>query len=86
MDTYTRFRDLNTNEKEGRDFQVVIRRGDPRVAVLAIHGGGIEPGTLDLADGVAGDDYTLYCFKGAKPKKWSPTVNCLKLLGNLNPV
>jgi phage replication-related protein YjqB (UPF0714/DUF867 family) len=67
MDTYTDFRDLSTHETEGRDVEVIIRRGDPRVAVVAIHGGGIEPGTVDIACGVAGDDYTLYCFKGIKP-------------------
>jgi phage replication-related protein YjqB (UPF0714/DUF867 family) len=67
MDTYRSYDDLCVHEREGSDFQVVFRRGSPEVVVMAIHGGGIEPGTADIADAVAGDDYTLYCFKGIKP-------------------
>lgn len=67
MDTYRSYHDLQVHEVEGRDFRVEMRDGSQPVAVIAIHGGGIEPGTADIADGVAGDDYACYCFKGIKP-------------------
>jgi phage replication-related protein YjqB (UPF0714/DUF867 family) len=34
---------------------------------MAPHGGGIEPGTLDIADALAGGEHTFYAFKGIKP-------------------
>ena len=33
---------------------------------MAPHGGGIEPGTIDIADSMAGCDHTFYAFKGLK--------------------
>ena len=33
---------------------------------MAPHGGGIEPGTGDIADAVAGQHHSFYCFKGIK--------------------
>jgi phage replication-related protein YjqB (UPF0714/DUF867 family) len=36
------------------------------VAVIAPHGGGIEPGTSELATAIAGDDFSLYLFEGLK--------------------
>jgi phage replication-related protein YjqB (UPF0714/DUF867 family) len=33
---------------------------------MAPHGGGIEPGTTEIADAVAGDDHTFYTFSGLK--------------------
>ena len=66
MDRYTNFSELRLKETEGQDFAIVFRQGDARVAVMAIHGGGIEPGTADIADAVAGDEFTFYAFKGLK--------------------
>ena len=37
------------------------------VAVIAPHGGGIEPGTSEIAAAIAGDEFNLYCFEGCKP-------------------
>lgn len=67
MDTYKSYRYLQKHEKEGRDYDVVTREGSSRTAVVAIHGGAIEPGTADIADGIAGDNHFLYCFRGRKP-------------------
>jgi phage replication-related protein YjqB (UPF0714/DUF867 family) len=36
------------------------------VLILAPHGGGIEPGTSELAVGIAGEDFSLYLFEGRK--------------------
>ncbi len=42
------------------------RSGSSGILVMAPHGGGIEPGTGDIADGVAGQHHSFYCFKGIK--------------------
>lgn len=68
MDRYSNFDELAKNEKEGEDFTIVFRRADPNVAVVAIHGGGVEPGTAEIANAVAGTTYTYYAFKGMKKK------------------
>jgi phage replication-related protein YjqB (UPF0714/DUF867 family) len=35
---------------------------------MAIHGGGIEPGTTEIAEAVAGTEHTFYTFSGLKPR------------------
>jgi phage replication-related protein YjqB (UPF0714/DUF867 family) len=66
MDTYKNFAELAQNEREGDDYTISYREEDSPWAVVAIHGGGIEPGTLDIADAIAGTDYAFYAFKGIK--------------------
>ena len=68
MDRYLKFSDLARNETEGEDYAIDHRKGDHKVAVVAIHGGGIEPGTADIADAVAGKTYAYYAFKGLKKR------------------
>lgn len=68
MDRYSGFSELQQNEHEGVDFAIIYRRTDSRVAIMAPHGGGIEPGTVDIADAVAGRDHQFYVFKGLKQK------------------
>ncbi len=68
MDKYKNFLELKQYEKEGVDYEIKIRNGRSGIAVIAPHGGGIEPGTVDIADGVAGSKHTFYCFKGIKEK------------------
>ncbi len=68
MDRYLNFQELAQYEKEGDAYSIVYRQGDRNVAVVAIHGGGIEPGTADIADAVAGDTYTYYAFNGLKKR------------------
>jgi poly-gamma-glutamate hydrolase-like protein len=36
-------------------------------ALVAPHGGGIEPGTSELADAIAASDLSFYTFEGLKP-------------------
>lgn len=55
-------------EREGVDFRRDRRATASPVAVLAIHGGAIEPGTSEVARAVAGDDMSWYCFDGVKPR------------------
>ena len=66
MDKYSCFLELQRNEIEGEDFAIVYRKIRSRVAIMAPHGGGIEPGTLDIADAIAGSDHQFYAFKGLK--------------------
>ena len=66
MDKYRNFQELKRHEREGTDYVLCIRRGSSGIAVIAPHGGGIEPGTGDFADRVAGNEHTFYCFKGMK--------------------
>jgi phage replication-related protein YjqB (UPF0714/DUF867 family) len=66
MDKYVDFAELEQNEREGEDYAILYREADSKVAIMAPHGGGIEPGTSDIADAVAGSDHTFYAFKGLK--------------------
>ena len=66
-DTYADYAELARCETEGQDYVLIARQGRSPVAVIAPHGGGIEPGTVDLADAVAGAEHSFYAFKGIKP-------------------
>lgn len=67
MDVYANFAELNAAEREGVDFCVrVVCRGNAYTVVLAPHGGGIEPGTSEVASEIAEDDLSLAIFEGNK--------------------
>lgn len=66
MDKYADFAELEQNESEGEDYAILYRKTDSKFAVMAPHGGGIEPGTLEIADAIAGSEHTFYAFKGIK--------------------
>lgn len=66
MDTYRNFQELAQHEEEGRDFRIEYRDLDAAIAVLAPHGGDIEPGTIDIAEALAGSEFTFYAFRGMK--------------------
>ena len=66
-DTYPSFLELARRTREGRDFRRVVRRRRSPIAVVAPHGGGIEPGTSEVARALAGCDFSLYCFEGLRP-------------------
>lgn len=65
-DTYPDFATLAAREREGVDFRVVVRTRDSRAAIVAPHGGGIEPGTSEIAAAIAGPDHSAYAFEGIK--------------------
>lgn len=44
----------------------IIDRASP-VVIIAPHGGHIEPTTSLVAEAIAAERYTLYCFEGLKP-------------------
>jgi len=65
-DKYENFAELRRNEKKGRDFQVRLRDRRVPTSVIAPHGGCIESGTSEIADAIAGDDFSFYAFEGIK--------------------
>ena len=66
MTAYRNFAELAQHEKEGFDYLILHRCGPSGVLVMAPHAGGIEPGTGDMADALAGAEHAFYCFKGLK--------------------
>jgi phage replication-related protein YjqB (UPF0714/DUF867 family) len=66
QDTYQNFADLIRHEREGIDFRICRTIRPAPVAVIAPHGGKIEPGTSEIASAIARDRYCLYCFEGLK--------------------
>ena len=65
-DRHVGFEQLARVEREGEAWHVVSRAGHSVIAVVAPHGGGIEPGTSELARAIAGSDHALYLFEGLK--------------------
>ena len=65
-DKYKNFEDLARHETAGVDFRVLVRRARAALAIVAPHGGGIEPGTSELADAVAAEGPSFYAFEGLK--------------------
>ncbi len=68
MDKYQTFQELRSSEQEGVDFRVKTRLWDKaKTAVIAPHGGNIEPGTSEAAWAIADKDLNLAVFEGTKP-------------------
>lgn len=65
---YRTFAELVRREREGVDFVRAIMPRESRLAVVAPHGGAIEPGTTEIAKAIAGSDMSLYTFDGMKPR------------------
>lgn len=65
-DLYANFAQLAAAEHEGQDYRIEVYLRPSPVAILAPHGGGIEPGTAELATALAGDRHALYVFDGCK--------------------
>ena len=66
MSSYNSFKELGSREVEGRDYRIRIVIRDPRVLIMAPHGGKIEPTTAEIAEAIAGANYSLYAFEGLK--------------------
>ena len=67
-DKYRCYEALSQNESEDEEYEIVclVDDRDPRVVVMAPHGGGIERGTSPLARQIAGEEFALYMFNGKK--------------------
>jgi len=63
MDRFDCFADLQRVFREENHYRrTILDRAGPLV-ILAPHGGGIEPGTSELARAVAGEEFSLYLFE-----------------------
>jgi phage replication-related protein YjqB (UPF0714/DUF867 family) len=65
-DTYPNFATLERHERSGIDYCVLVRREEPAFAIVAPHGGGIEPGSSEIADAIARQRWSFYAFEGLK--------------------
>ena len=65
QDKYADFASLARSESDG-SFAVRIRDLATHAIIVALHGGGIEPGTSEIALAVAGPDLSYYVFEGLK--------------------
>ncbi|HEY7290162.1 MAG TPA: poly-gamma-glutamate hydrolase family protein [Vicinamibacterales bacterium] len=68
MDKYSSFSALSRHEVSGVDYQVLARQARPTFVIVAPHGGGIEPGTSELADAIAASDFSFHALEGLKPR------------------
>jgi phage replication-related protein YjqB (UPF0714/DUF867 family) len=67
-DKYPDFATLSRNETSGIDYRILVRRAGTNHSILAIHGGGIEPGTSEIADAIAAQEFSFYAFDGLKAR------------------
>lgn len=68
MGRYAGYHELRQHEAEGPDYRIHVREASSPITVIAPHAGEIEPGTLEIADAVAGMEYAFYAFEGKKPR------------------
>ena len=66
MPSYTNFRELADHEVEGQDYRIKVELRERGVLIMAPHGGKIEPTTAEVAEAIAGMDYSFYSFEGLK--------------------
>ena len=65
-DPYGSFHELAAREREGHDYRRLAVPRDSATALVAPHGGGIEPGTSEITRALAGAEFALYCFEGLR--------------------
>jgi phage replication-related protein YjqB (UPF0714/DUF867 family) len=68
VDRFQSYQELCKVYKKSKDFDVRVKGTESSVAIIAPHGGQIEPATSEIAEKIAGESYNLYCFEGRMPK------------------
>jgi phage replication-related protein YjqB (UPF0714/DUF867 family) len=68
-DMYRNFADLEKSQHLGRDFRVRIRQVAGTPVIISPHGGRIEPGTSEIGEAIAADDFSCYAFEGIKSRR-----------------
>lgn len=63
---YQSFNQLLASENKDVDFRRIVKRRNSHWLIVAPHGGGIEPGTSELAAAIAGFSHSLYTFEGIR--------------------
>ncbi len=66
IDKYKNFAELSAGERAGVDYQIRVERRGMPVAIIAPHGGRIEPGTSEIAETIAGDALSFYTFEALR--------------------
>ncbi len=74
--SFSSFSDLEKSYQRDIDFRVCVQQVNSSIAIVAPHGGGIEPGTSDIAKAIAAEDFNLYLFEGIRT---SDNYRCLHL-------
>lgn len=67
-DKFLSFEELQKSETAGVDYRILARQRGTSFALCAPHGGGIEEGTSEIADAIAGEEFSFYTFEGLKLK------------------
>jgi phage replication-related protein YjqB (UPF0714/DUF867 family) len=67
-DKFKSFEELEKHETSGVDYRILARQRETGFGVCAPHGGGIEEGTTEIADAIAGEEFSMYTFEGLKSK------------------
>jgi len=57
------------------DYEIFCFPRGSHVAIIAPHGGNIEPGTSEVARAIAGETFNLYCFEGFLPEQESSALH-----------
>lgn len=65
-DQYRGFAELANSERERHDYRRRLEDRGSGIVIVALHGGGIEPGTSEIAQALAGEEFSLYCFEGIR--------------------
>lgn len=65
-DKYRNFAELNANERLAADYRIHVHNRGAPVAVIAPHGGSIEPGTLEIAEAISGSTFSFYGFEALR--------------------
>lgn len=65
---YLSYKGLKEHEILNEDYEINYQKRDSDITIIAIHGGGIEPGTSEVVKGLANQmDLSYYLFEGIKP-------------------
>jgi len=65
-DTYHSFLELKRACTDGVDYRIKMQARGSRILVFSPHAGGIEIGTSELAQAIAGEQFSLYLFEGIR--------------------
>jgi phage replication-related protein YjqB (UPF0714/DUF867 family) len=63
-DRYRNYLELQQHKRRDVDYCIETRSQSDTLIILAIHAGGIEMGTSELAHAIAGKDFSWYLFEG----------------------
>ncbi|MGA4513817.1 phage replication-related protein YjqB (UPF0714/DUF867 family) [Staphylococcus caledonicus] len=69
MDKYKSMQELESKTTKNKDWEIIAQDRESEITVLAIHGGGIEPASTELAYIIAEKgNYNYFSFNGIRTK------------------